>query len=48
MPNGDERSTCCDAPTVQDSSGDRICRGCGIIQDNYPEKKEDSNEQEQG
>ena len=37
----DKKSLCCDAPTVQDSTGDVICRVCGIIQDNYPKEKEE-------
>lgn len=36
-----EKSECCDALIVQDSSGDKICTACGLILDNNPEEDKD-------
>lgn len=36
------KNTCCEGtPIVQDSSGDKICTGCGTIIDNYPREEKD-------
>lgn len=32
-------STCCNAPLLQDETGDKICVACGLIEDNYPPKE---------
>ena len=42
-------NTCCEGtPIVQDSSGDRICTGCGTIIDNYLEKEDVKDDQNAG
>lgn len=38
------RSSCCDAVTVRDDTGDIICTACGLILDNNQIKEETKDE----